>query len=281
MPDALFEISRLHNLIRQYGQAAIAYSGGVDSALVAKLAVDAARLSPPLPEPIAVMAVSPSLATGELEAARKLAGEIGIELVTIETQETSLPGYRQNGIDRCYYCKSTLYSTIERLRSARTFDVVLNGTNRDDLGDHRPGLVAAREFEVRSPLADAGLRKQDVRELARYFGLSVWDKPATPCLSSRIVYGLEVTPQRLSRVDEAEAFLKKRTGLTVLRVRHRQNDEASLEVPLDAVERVQSPALWEEIETGLKSLGFRTVTLDAKGFRSGSLNEGIAVKIMN
>lgn len=274
-PEMTARIGQFHDLLRSYGPVAIAYSGGVDSALVAKLAYDAMRSSPRLPSPVAVMAVSPSLARGEYEAARELAGEIGIFFVTVQTRETELSAYRQNAPDRCYYCKSTLYSTIEKLQSEYGFKTILNGTNADDLSDHRPGLTAAREYEVRSPLAELGVTKNQVREMAKLLGLKVWDKPATPCLSSRIVYGLEVTPARLERVDAAERFLKQLTGIKILRVRHQQGDVARIEVPGEEIERLQKPDVWQTIQRELGSLGFASVTLDPRGFRSGSLNEGL------
>ncbi len=274
-PEMTARIGQFHDLLRSYGPVAIAYSGGVDSALVAKLAYDAMRSSPRLPSPVAVMAVSPSLARGEYEAARELAGEIGIFFVTVQTRETELSAYRQNAPDRCYYCKSTLYSTIEKLQSEYGVKTILNGTNADDLSDHRPGLTAAREYEVRSPLAELGVTKNQVREMAKLLGLKVWDKPATPCLSSRIVYGLEVTPARLERVDAAERFLKQLTGIKILRVRHQQGDVARIEVPGEEIERLQKPDVWQTIQRELGSLGFASVTLDPRGFRSGSLNEGL------
>ncbi|QDU36630.1 tRNA-specific 2-thiouridylase MnmA [Maioricimonas rarisocia] len=262
---------RLLELLRRCGRVAVAFSGGVDSTVVAKAAQLACG-----DEAVAVTAVSPSLASGELETARELAEQIGIRHVIIRTEEFSQSGYIANAGNRCYFCKSELYTQVEQRREELQVDTVVNGANLDDQGDHRPGMQAAKERSVRSPLLEAGLTKADVRALARMWGLPVWDKPASPCLSSRIAYGVEVTPERVRRVDDAERFLRETFGLRELRVRLEANELGRIEVPLESL-----PALIErraDVVEHLTSLGFRYVTLDLEGFRSGSLNAVLPVE---
>ena len=250
-----------------YGRVAVAFSAGVDSTVVAK----AAQLA--LGEKaVAVTAVSPSLAAGEKDEAKRLADLIGIRHRIVFTQEFENPDYFKNASDRCYFCKTELYNEVERLAPELGIDVVVNGANLDDRGDHRPGMQAAGEHSVRSPLIEAGLTKSEVRDLARHWNLPVWDKPATPCLSSRIAYGLEVTPQRLQRVDRAEQFLRNELGLRELRVRHEQNDLARIEVPAGEIGRLLQGELRRQIVDRLRRLGFKYVALDLDGFRSGSMN---------
>lgn len=262
----------LLRLLADAGRVAVAFSGGVDSAVVAKAAHLACGENA-----VAVTAVSPSLATGELEEATQLAAQIGIRHLAIRTAENENPDYRRNAPDRCYFCKTELYARLEDRLEELQADVVVNGANMDDRGDHRPGMQAANEHAVRSPLMEAGLTKREVRELARSWGLPVWDKPATPCLSSRIAYGVEVTEDRLARVDGAEQFLKQEFGLREFRVRHEANDLARIEVPAEELPRVLEPDARRAIVGRLHTLGFRYVTIDLDGFRSGSLNEGLAV----
>jgi pyridinium-3,5-biscarboxylic acid mononucleotide sulfurtransferase len=264
-------------ILRSYGRVAVAYSGGVDSAVVAKAAQLACG-----DKAVAVTAVSASLASGEREAAAKLAAQIGIRHRVIETREFENPDYLKNAPNRCYFCKTELYTRLEQLLDRPAsggisdlgleFDVLVNGANLDDRGDYRPGMTAAREHAVRSPLIEAGLSKSEVRELAAHWNLPVWDKPATPCLSSRIAYGLAVTPERVQRVDEAEKFLREEFGLREFRVRHEMGDLARIEVPLAELPRLTAPPARELITQRLRKLGFKFVTLDLDGFRSGSMN---------
>jgi uncharacterized protein len=247
---------------------AVAYSGGVDSAVVAAAAQKACG-----DRAVAVTAVSPSLAAGELEAAQDLARQIGIRHQVLHTQEFADPQYLANPFNRCYFCKTELYRRLEELAPTLGVDVLVNGANADDRGDHRPGMTAAVEFAVRSPLLELGLTKADVRDLARFWSLPVWDKPASPCLSSRIAYGLEVTPERVARVDAAERFLRQQLNLRELRVRYEQNDLARIELPLTALPQIVAPEVRGEIVSELRRLGFRAVTLDLEGFRSGSFNQ--------
>jgi uncharacterized protein len=263
---------RLLDILRACGRAAVAYSGGVDSAVVAKAAQLACG-----DDAVAITAVSASLASGERDAAAALAAQIGIRHVVILTDEFSNPDYLKNAPDRCYFCKTELYTQLENLLAKPhadlpEFDVVVNGANLDDRGDYRPGMQAAREHAVRSPLIEAGLTKADVRQLAAHWQLAVWDKPATPCLSSRIAYGLAVTPERVERVDRAEQFLREEFGLREFRVRHEMGDLARIEVPLEALPRLISEPARKTISDKLHSLGFKYVSLDLDGFRSGSMN---------
>lgn len=252
------------------GSCAVAFSGGVDSAVVAQAAFLALGA-----KAVAVTAVSPSLASGELERASDLARRIGIRHHVIETNELARPGYGRNGTDRCYHCKSELYDRIAPLLAEWNVDHIVNGANRDDLADYRPGMKAASERRVFSPLIAAGLTKGDVRRLARMWDLPVWDKPASPCLSSRIAYGTEVTPARLRRIDEAEAYLRS-LGLVEVRVRCHDQELARLEVPPADLPRLASEPIRTELVARLKALGFRWVVLDLEGFRSGSLNAVLA-----
>ena len=245
----------------------VAFSGGVDSSLVAKASLLACGENA-----IALTAVSPSLAQGEREIANDVAQTIGIRHELVETEEFGNEDYLRNGPDRCYFCKSELYDQLDALREQFGFAVILNGANLDDRGDHRPGMQAAREHAVDSPLLETGFTKQDVRDLAREWELPVWDKPASPCLSSRIAYGLQVTPERVARVDAAEAFLKKLLGERELRVRHETNDLARIEIPVSTLSIISEQIIRSQVVAKLRELGFQYITLDLEGFRSGSLN---------
>ncbi len=245
----------------------VAFSGGVDSAVVAK----AAQLA--LGErAIAVTGVSASLAAGELAAAERIATAIGIRHETLSTHEMADSGYLQNEPTRCWHCKTELYGQMRRLADKLGIAVIANGTNVDDLGDFRPGLQAAEEHGVVSPLVECGINKQGVRELAQAWGLEVWDKPASPCLSSRVVYGLEITPERLRRIDAAEAFLREQ-GFSSVRVRCHQDELARLEVDAAEVARMAEPRQRQAITNHLRELGFRYITVDLEGFRSGSFTQ--------
>lgn len=261
---------KLLDILRSYGRPAVAFSGGVDSALVAKAAALANGEAA-----VAVTSVSPSLAQGELEIASQVARQIGIRHEIIQTQEFDVPGYQANAGDRCYYCKTELYDEIVDVLPRLNADVICNGANLDDQGDHRPGMRAAQEHQVRSPLIEAGFTKQDVRDLAQLWELPVWDKPAAPCLSSRIAYGVEVTRERVRRVDQAEAFLKSLLQIRELRVRLEQNELARIELPVAAIPQLTNDELRQQVTTQLREFGFKFVTLDLEGFRSGSLNQAL------
>jgi uncharacterized protein len=264
--------ARLLETLRGYGRVAIAFSGGIDSTVVTQAAYEAlGDLA------IAVTAVSASLASGELEEAQELAQRIGIRHRVIYTDEFTDPDYLRNHSDRCYFCKSELYGRLEGMLEELGVDVIASGANLDDMGDYRPGLQAAEEHGVRHPLQECGLSKADVRALARAWGLPTWDKPATPCLSSRIAYGEDVNIERVRMIDQAEQWLRQR-GLHVLRVRYHKGDLARIEVPLDDLTRFVELQLRGELVPAFRALGFKFITLDLEGFRSGSLNSVIPVE---
>jgi uncharacterized protein len=254
-------------LLASYKSCAVAFSGGVDSAVVAK----AARLALE-DRAIAVTGTSAALAAGELDTAKKVAQLIGVRHVIIPTEEFANPDYLANNPDRCYHCKSELYSQLGNISERLAVRVVVNGANADDLHDYRPGMRAADEHAVRSPLAECGLTKADVRALAAEWELPVADKPATPCLSSRVAYGLQVTPERLAMIDAAEQFLRS-LGLGELRVRYHADDLARIEVPVDQVNELCEPAVRQSVIDEFTRLGFKFVTLDLAGFRSGGFTK--------
>ena len=260
-------------LIQSYGRCAVAFSGGVDSCVVAKAAQlaigDRAQ---------AVTGVSESLAEGELEQASRVAQLIGIRHQALTTGEVSQPDYAKNDANRCYHCKTELYDQIARIPEVAGARI-LNGANVDDLGDYRPGMQAAAEHNVCSPLAQCGFSKSDVRQLARHWDLPTWDKPASPCLASRVAYGQEVTPARLQMIDQAEQYLRG-LGLRTVRVRYHAGDLARLEVPVEDLARLAEPQQGRLIAQKLKGLGFKYVTLDLEGFRSGSQNYVLPVEVL-
>jgi uncharacterized protein len=258
--------------LRSYGRAAVAYSGGIDSTVVAQAAYEALGDAA-----IAVTAVSESLAAGELEEAQELAQKIGIRHRVIRTEEFADPNYRRNDSDRCYFCKSELYGRLSGMLNELAVEVIASGANTDDMGDYRPGLRAASEHGVRHPLQECGLNKADVRALARGWGLPTWDKPATPCLSSRVAYGEDPTPERVRMIDQAEQWLRQH-GLRVLRVRYHKGDLARIEVPVDDLPRFVELQLRGELIAAFRTLGFKFVTLDLEGFRSGSMNSVIPIE---
>ncbi|HEV3345254.1 MAG TPA: ATP-dependent sacrificial sulfur transferase LarE [Pirellulales bacterium] len=268
LPDDLAsKRDRLLAELAGYESCAVAFSGGVDSAVVAKAAQLALG-----DRAVAVTGRSASLAEGELEAAGDLARRIGIRHQVIDTEEFGSGDYLRNSPDRCFHCKTELYTQLEGLG----VQVIANGANLDDQGDYRPGMLAARQHDVRSPLLDCTLSKAEVRRLAAHWQLPVWDKPASPCLSSRIAYGQAVTPERVAMIDRAEQFLRGH-GFRELRVRYHSDDLARVEVPVDELPRLAEPELREAVVERLRALGFKYVTLDLEGFRSGSLNQIIGV----
>ncbi len=250
------------------GSVAIAYSGGVDSALVL-----AAAHSVLGKNAVAVTADSASLARRELNTAGRLAEKLGADHRVLSTHEMASPDYTANPVNRCYHCKSELYSQLRRLADERGLKHLVNGTNLDDLGDHRPGLAAAREYGVLSPLCDAGMSKQDVRDLARQWGLPVWDKPAMPCLSSRIPYGDAITIEKLAMIERAEDYLVS-LGFRQLRVRH-LGESARIELLQDDLPRFYREKLFDGVRRHFREIGFTDVVVDPRGFQSGRLNEAI------
>ena len=257
---------RLLDLLQSYDSCAVAFSGGVDSAVVAKAAHLALG-----DRAVAVTAVSPSLAEGELEQAQEIARLIDIRHETLRTAEFSNPDYVRNASDRCYHCKTELYTQLDGLAEQFNVAQIANGANIDDADDYRPGMTAATEHRVKSPLAECGFNKDDVRALARHWSLPVWNKPAMPCLSSRVAYGEEVTPERLRRIDRVERWLRGR-GLSIVRVRCHKGEMARIEVPVETLPRFCDEAFRQGLVEEAKAAGFQFITLDLEGFRSGSLN---------
>jgi uncharacterized protein len=245
----------------------VAYSGGVDSAVVAK----AARLA--LGDAaVVVTGASASLADGELEEAQHVAELIGVRHVVVQTSEFDNPNYVANAPDRCYHCKTELYGELQELAKQLGMAVLVNGANVDDLDDYRPGMQAASEFRVRSPLAECGFNKQEIRQLAADWHLPVADKPATPCLSSRVAHGEEVTPERLRMIDAAEQVLRS-FGISNLRVRYHTGDVARIEMPLEELCNCCDPLIRTVLVEELRELGFKFVTIDLEGYRPGGLTQ--------
>jgi uncharacterized protein len=272
-PELEAKLEQLLAILGELPGAVVAFSGGIDSTVVAMAAHLALGN-----RAVAVTADSLSVPRSELEEAKELARRIGIRHRIIQTEEFADPNYLRNDGARCYFCKSELYSAIEQILPELGVTVICSGANLDDRGDYRPGLKAASEHLVRHPLQEAGFTKADVRQLAQYWDLPTWDKPASPCLSSRLAPGLAVTPERTRRVEEAEAFLKK-LGFRACRVRLHEGELARIEVPIAEVHRLAEPGLRADLARHLRELGFRFVTLDLEGFRSGNLNELIDVEI--
>lgn len=262
-------LSNLISVLSSLGPCAVAFSGGVDSSVLARAAVEAAKANGW--DALSLTAESPSMPRAAVEEIRQTASEIGIPHAFVSTDELTLPEYRSNPRERCFFCKRHILGKLRAAAEARGFSVLVEGSNADDLGDYRPGYRAVQENGVRSPLMEAGMTKADVRAAARFWGLSTAEKPSTPCLASRIAYGVEITPERLRKIELAEAFLQS-WGVSPLRVRVHENDLARIETTPEWMPLLLERR--EELTAELKKIGFSWVSLDLSGFRSGSLNQG-------
>jgi uncharacterized protein len=260
------KLEQLQALFAEMGQALIAYSGGVDSTLVAKIAYDVLG-----DRALAVTAVSPSLLPEELEDAKIQAATIGISHKIVQTEEMDNPNYTSNPVNRCYFCKSELHDTLKPLALEFGYPYVVDGVNADDLHDYRPGIQAAKERGARSPLAEIGVTKTEVRQISQQLGLAWWDKPAQPCLSSRFPYGEEITIAKLQRVGRAEIYLRN-LGWQNLRVRS-EGDTARIELSPDKIKDFVMTTDLPSLVSAFQNWGFIYVTLDLEGYRSGKLNQ--------
>lgn len=271
-PEGLDERrARLEEIVGGLGRVIVAYSGGVDSALVLKVCRDVLGKGGVL----GVLAQSESYASREMESALATAAAMDAEVRVIHTQELENSDYAANPVNRCYFCKQTLFDDLSPLSEAEGYDNIVDGFNADDVGDHRPGRQAARERGVRSPLLEAGLNKADIRVLARQLGLTIWNKPSLACLSSRIPYGTPVTAEALAQIDAAENLLRD-LGFEQVRVRHHAEQRmARIEVDPTMLPLLVEPGTREKVVARLKQLGYRYVAIDLAGYRSGSLNEAL------
>lgn len=263
---------KLLGLLKGFGRVAVGFSGGVDSTLLLRVAVDALGAANVLP----VIADTPSLARSEFEEALRLAEGMGVACTVINPDELSDPNYAANPADRCYFCKKHLFRMIAEVAGAKGFSVVLDGNNADDAGDYRPGRRAARELGVKSPLLEAGLAKSEIRALSARAGLPTAEKPAMACLASRIPYGTPVTAEVLGQVERAEAGLRA-AGFSQCRVRH-HGEVARIEVPAGELARLVEAGVRERVVQSVKTAGYRYVAVDLQGYRTGSLNETLTKK---
>ncbi|MEM6717545.1 MAG: ATP-dependent sacrificial sulfur transferase LarE [Cyanobacteria bacterium P01_C01_bin.147] len=265
------KLAALQALFAEMDRALVAYSGGIDSTLVAKVAFDMLG-----DRALAVTADSPSLMPEDLEDAKVQAAEIGITHEIVKTHEMDNPNYASNPANRCYFCKSELHDTLKPLALEQGYPYVVDGVNADDLGDYRPGIQAAKERGARSPLAEVGITKLEVREISQSLGLPWWDKPSQPCLSSRFPYGESITPEKLQRVARCERYLRQ-LGIRNLRVRS-AGDVARIELPPSDIQTFVASTDLSKLVAAFQEYGFTYVTLDLEGYRSGKLNQDLELQ---
>ncbi len=267
------KITSLKDNIRKYSKVIVAFSGGVDSSFL--LAVSAEVLG--INNITAVTAFSETYTESELYSAKELAKKIGVQHIIIETDELDDRIFASNTADRCYYCKKNFYSKLIAFSRKTDIPAVFDGSNADDASDYRPGRTAAKEFGIISPLMEEGLSKEDVRSYSKAMNLPTWNKPANPCLASRIPYGIHITKEKLEAVSKAETFIRNK-GFNIVRVRH-HNLTARIEIPAQDLSRFMQNNIREEVNVYIKSLGFTWVALDIEGYRTGSLNSALDRKI--
>ncbi len=263
----------LTSILKKMGSVAIGYSGGVDSTLLVKVAVDILGENA-----VAMIGRSETYPTREFEEAVRIAESVGARYVVVNTEETDILKFQENPVNRCYFCKTELFGKLDVIAEREGLHWIADGTITDDMGDFRPGMKAKSEKNVRSPLLEAGFSKADVRELSHHLGLPTWDKPAFACLSSRFPYGMGITKESLIKVDNAETFLRDE-GFRFFRVRFHDEKTARIEVGPEEIARLVDNHLRERLVAHLKQLGFTYVTLDLQGYRAGSMNEAIPVEV--